>query len=63
MLYLFWSILNVAIQFYFIYLIFGFIIKGKRIFNPKFKSISVAIVIVEYYKLYQKQIHIEKIIL
>ena len=46
MTYLLWSIINLIIAFYFLYLIVGFIRKGKRIFNPKFKIVSIFVMII-----------------
>ncbi len=46
MIHLIWSTINGIIVIYFFYLIFGFIRKGKRIFNPKFKTISIFIMII-----------------
>ncbi len=46
MLYLIWSILNGIVFIYFLYLIIGFITKGKRIFKPPFKVVSIIILII-----------------
>lgn len=46
MIYLFWSILNLTILFYFLYLLVGFIAKGKRIFKPQFRMFSIFIMII-----------------
>ena len=46
MIHLLWSIINLIIVFYFLYLIVGFIRKGKRIFNPKFKVVSIFVMII-----------------
>jgi len=46
MIHLLWSIINLIIVFYFLYLIVGFIKKGKRIFNPKFKVVSIFVMII-----------------
>ena len=46
MIYLLWSIINLVIAFYFLYLIVGLIRKGKRIFNPKFKLVSIFVMII-----------------
>lgn len=43
MIHLIWSIINGMIVIYFLYLIFGFIAKGKKIFKPRFKVISIFI--------------------
>ena len=39
--YLIWSILNISVALCFLYLIVGFLIKGKKIFKPGFKVISI----------------------
>lgn len=46
MLYLIWSITNGIILLYFLYLIIGFLAKGKRIFKPQFKLISICIMVI-----------------
>ncbi|WP_375237854.1 hypothetical protein [Aurantibacter sp.] len=46
MIHLLWSIINLIILFYFLYLIVGFIRKGKRIFNPKFKVVSIFVLVI-----------------
>ena len=46
MIHLLWSIINSIIVFYFLYLIVGFIRKGKRIFNPKFKVLSIFVMVI-----------------
>lgn len=46
MIHLFWSTINLIIVFYFLYLIVGFIRKGKRIFNPKFKVVSIFVMVI-----------------
>ncbi|SRX55511.1 hypothetical protein [Aequorivita sp. CIP111184] len=46
MIYLIWSIINGMIIFYFLYLIVEFIEKGKKIFKPQFKVISIFIMII-----------------
>lgn len=46
MIHLIWSIINGIIIIYFFYLIIGFIAKGKKIFKPKFKTISISIMII-----------------
>lgn len=46
MTYLIWSIINGIIFLYFLYLIVGFIAKGKRIFKPQFKYVSIFIMII-----------------
>ena len=43
MIHLLWILLNASLIIFFLYLIFGFIIKGKKIFNPKIKVISILI--------------------
>lgn len=45
MTHLIWSILNAIIILYFIYLIIGLIIKGKKIFKPQFKMVSILFLI------------------
>ncbi|MBU2929619.1 hypothetical protein [Winogradskyella psychrotolerans] len=46
MIHLIWSIINLIMVLYFLYLIVGFIKKGKRIFNPKFKVISIFVMVI-----------------
>jgi hypothetical protein len=46
MIHLIWSIINVIIVLYFFYLIIGFIAKGKKIFKPQFKVISIFIMVI-----------------
>jgi len=46
MIHLIWSTINGIIVIYFFYLIFGFIRKGKKIFNPQFKIASILIMII-----------------
>lgn len=46
MLYLIWSIINGIIVLYFLYLIVGFIVKGKQIFKPQFKVVSICILVI-----------------
>ena len=46
MLHLIWSIINGIIGMYFLYLIVGFIAKGKRIFKPNFKVVSICIMVI-----------------
>ena len=46
MIHLLWSIINLIIVFYFLYLVVGFIIKGKQIFNPKFKVVSIFVMVI-----------------
>lgn len=43
MMHLIWSIINGMIVIYFLYLIVGFIAKGKKIFKPRFKVVSIFI--------------------
>ena len=43
MIHLIWSIINGIIIIYFLYLIVGFIVKGKKIFKPQFKVVSIFI--------------------
>lgn len=45
MTYLIWSILNTGILIYFIYIIVGFISRGKQFFKPQFKNISIFLLI------------------
>lgn len=45
MIHLVWTLLNASLIIFFFYLIFGFIIKGKKIFNPKIKVMSILIMI------------------
>ena len=44
MIHLLWTLLNASLIIFFFYLIFGFIIKGKKIFNPRIKLFSILIV-------------------
>lgn len=46
MIYLIWSIINGIIVLYFIFLIIGFIVKGKKIFKPQFKFFSIAVMVI-----------------
>jgi len=46
MIHLLWSIINLIIVFYFLYLLVGFIRKGKQIFNPKFKVVSIFVLVI-----------------
>ena len=46
MIHLIWSIINGMIVIYFLYLIVGFIAKGKRIFKPQFKVVSIFIMVI-----------------
>tara|TARA_R110002167_G_scaffold365821_1_gene591530 strand:+ start:3191 stop:3694 length:504 start_codon:yes stop_codon:yes gene_type:complete len=46
MIHLIWSIINGMIVIYFLYLIVGFIAKGKRIFKPQFKGVSIFIMVI-----------------
>ena len=46
MIHLIWSIINGMIVLYFLYLIVGFISKGKRIFKPQFKVVSIFIMVI-----------------
>lgn len=46
MIHLIWSIINGIIFLYFLYLIVGYIAKGKKIFKPQFKVISIFIMVI-----------------
>ena len=46
MIYLIWIILNGIMVIYFLYLLFGFIAIGKRIFKPRFKNVSIAFMLI-----------------
>ena len=46
MIHLIWSIINGIIIIYFIYLIVGFILSGKKIFKPQFKVASIFIMVI-----------------
>ncbi|WP_445908606.1 hypothetical protein [Yeosuana sp.] len=46
MIHLIWSIINGIILLYFLYLIIGFISKGKKIFKTQFKIISIFIMFI-----------------
>lgn len=41
-----WSILNISILIYFLYLLVGFISKGKKIFSGNFKVVSILVLII-----------------
>ena len=45
MIQLLWTLLNASLIIFFFYLIFGFIIKGKKIFNPKIKMASILLMV------------------
>ena len=45
MLHLLWTLLNASLIIFFFYLIFGFIIKGKKIFNPRIKVASILLMV------------------
>ncbi|MDT0676591.1 hypothetical protein [Autumnicola musiva] len=45
MIQLFWSILNITILLFFLYLFVGLLFQGKKIFEGKFKNLSIAILI------------------
>lgn len=46
MIHLTWSILNGIILIYFLYIIIGYIVKGNKIFNPRFKTVSFFIMFI-----------------
>ncbi|WP_124981226.1 hypothetical protein [Nonlabens xiamenensis] len=46
MIHLIWSIINGLMVIYFLYLIIGFIAKGKKIFKPQFKIVSIVILVI-----------------
>ncbi len=46
MIHLIWSTINILIFLYFLYLMIGFIVKGRKIFNPQFKVVSIFIMII-----------------
>lgn len=46
MIHLLWSLLNLLVVLFFLYLLIGFIIKGKKIFNPGFKAVSIFILVI-----------------
>lgn len=46
MIHLIWSILNLIIYLYFIYLIVGFITKEKQFYKPQFKVIAIFILVI-----------------
>lgn len=46
MISLLWSIINVVLVLYFLYLLVGFIVIGNRIFSSRFKNVSFLIMIV-----------------
>jgi len=51
MIHLVWSIFNVVIIFFFIYLIFGFIVEGMKIFETRFRIISISILILGIFQI------------
>jgi len=51
MIHLIWSIVNTILAIYFLYLIIGFIRKGKKIFNNRFKLISIFIIVIGIFQL------------
>jgi len=46
MIYLIWTLINAFLILYFFYLIIGFVFKGKQFLKTKFKSVSIAIMII-----------------
>lgn len=46
MIHLLWSLLNLIIFLYFLYLALGLIVKGKRIFTPRFKGLSILVLVI-----------------
>jgi hypothetical protein len=46
MIHLIWSIINGIIFIYFLYLIVGFIARGKKVFQPQLKVISIFIMVI-----------------
>lgn len=46
MLHLIWSITNGIIILYFLFLVIGFIVKGKKIFKSQSKFVSIAIMVI-----------------
>ena len=46
MIHLIWSIINGIIVLYFFYLIIVFISKGKKIFKPQFKIVSIFVMVI-----------------
>ena len=46
MIHLIWSLINGIIVIYFLYLIVGLIAKGKKIFKPQFKVVSIFIMVI-----------------
>ena len=45
MIHLLWTLLNASLIIFFFYLIFGFIIKVKKIFNPRIKVASILLMV------------------
>ncbi len=45
MIHLLWTLLNASLIIFFFYLIFGFIIKGKKIINPRIKVASILLMV------------------
>ncbi len=52
MIHLIWSTVNLIIVLYFLYLIFGFIAKGKQIFKSKYRVVSIFIMIIGVVQIY-----------
>ena len=52
MIHLIWSTVNLIIVLYFLYLIFGFIAKGKQIFKPKYRVASIFILVIGVLQIY-----------
>lgn len=46
MIYLLWSLINVFLPLYFFYLLFSFLAKGKRFFNPKYKTFQILFLVI-----------------
>lgn len=46
MIYLIWTIITLSVLFFFFHLLIGFITKGKRIFKPQWKTVSIIILII-----------------
>ncbi|WP_349351130.1 MULTISPECIES: hypothetical protein [unclassified Flagellimonas] len=46
MIYLLWSLINVFLPLYFFYLHVNFLAKGKRFFNPKYKTFQILFLVI-----------------
>jgi hypothetical protein len=51
MIALLWAILNVSLALYFVYVLIGFIAKGKRFFNTKYKFLAIAVLVIGIFQM------------